>query len=143
MKKQNPDKAKKLEAKGDNLFNKGKHKRALKKYKKALKYNSECSSLYEKLIQAQDQVGGEWGKEEFSESLDWLMKKQEIENPNLKQVHERLTPEWELVSDLIIKLINVKNMEDQDKLIRKIRDFGEAAVQPLIDFILSMKNTSA
>jgi tetratricopeptide (TPR) repeat protein len=140
MEKLNPKKSAKLEAKGDKLVNKGKYQRAIKKYKKALKYNDENAALYEKLISTKDQISGDWDKKEFSESLDWLMKKQEIENPRLKHVHDRLTPEWETVSKLIAELLDSKP-DDEDKIISKIRDYRETAVQPLIDFILSLKES--
>lgn len=140
MKKLNPKKSAKLEAKGDKLLSKGKYKRAIKKYKKALKYNDENAALYEKLITTKDQISGDWDKKEFSESLDWLMKKQEIENPRLKHVHDRLAPEWEEVSKLIAELLDARP-DDEDKIISKIRDYRETAVQPLIDFLLSLKES--
>ena len=71
-----------------------------KKFDKALKYYRESQALspgnipiYDKLIQAHEKTGRKWTKTDFALSLEWTMKKQELENPALKKIHERLDPD--------------------------------------------------
>ncbi|MFH0799688.1 MAG: hypothetical protein V2A66_05860, partial [Pseudomonadota bacterium] len=90
-KNQKPDKAARHESKGDSHLADGKPKRAIEEYKKALAVDPERRYIYDKLVDAMDRLPGEWGLKEFAESVSLTMKKQELENPPIKQVHAKLS----------------------------------------------------
>lgn len=136
------NKADKLIAKGDKLATKGKFKRALKKYKKAKNYDPERADLYDKLVDAHDKATKEWKAKDVADSVGWVMEKQEKENPAIKHLHERLSPEWTQVLEKIRVLIMCDNEDEESKIIEEITAFGEDAVYPLIYTILQIKKSS-
>ena len=80
-----------------------------------------------------------WTDLEFVESLVTTMKKQEEEFPALKRVHARLDPQWQIVIDCIKKMMEATTEESIEQAAAEIRKYGEHAVYPLIDFVLSIK----
>lgn len=80
-----------------------------------------------------------FGMKEFVKSVDKVMQKQERENPSLKQVHARLSPEWNRVSQKIAKLLSPQQKEESiEKLREEIVVEGEIATRVLIDLLLSL-----
>jgi tetratricopeptide (TPR) repeat protein len=141
-KKPNSKKAAKHEAKGDRLLAKGKLGKALKQYRKALEFDPERTTIYDKLIQTRDGIDGEWNVDDFSESMSWVMDKQEIDNPNIRQVHARLSPEWEVASNLAMVAIIEEDEQLRGEKIEKLVSMGEISTRVLIDMMIEMKNSS-
>lgn len=79
-----------------------------------------------------------FGLKEFVKSVDQVMQKQEKENPNLKQVHARLSPEWKNVSAKIGRLLALSDESEIEKLREEIVAEGAIATRVLIDFLLSI-----
>lgn len=109
--KKKKTKAETAEEKGDKAYAKKKYARALGHYRKAQKSNPGNAAIYEKLVNAHRQKPGEWTEADFAESLEWTMKKQELENPSLKKVHERLDPDKAKAALLEILLTLKKSMK--------------------------------
>jgi tetratricopeptide (TPR) repeat protein len=142
-KKRNPQKALKLEAKGEALMAKGSIKRALKKFRKAIEYDPERESIYDKLVKAKDMLPVNWDLEDFIESLDWTMKKQERENPCLRQVHARLSPEWEKARELVIMIVATADPQKRSKLIEDLVLTGEAGLRAAIDLLVEINEAAS
>jgi uncharacterized ubiquitin-like protein YukD len=134
--------AQKHEEKGDGQRQKGNAKKALEQYKLSIEEDPENLELYDKLIEAHDEIKKDWGEEDFADHLSWMMKKQELENPVLTYVHERLSPEYESIRDLIIKLFQAEDVDQEEELMQHIIEFDTRAILPLIDFILNVKKIS-
>ncbi|OGQ06168.1 MAG: hypothetical protein A2W61_04985 [Deltaproteobacteria bacterium RIFCSPLOWO2_01_44_7] len=83
-----------------------------------------------------------WGLEDFVESVDKVMQKQEKENPTMKQVHAQLSPEWKRVSEKIGQLLMLTDAKEIDRLREEVVQEGEIATRVLIDFLLAIKNQS-
>lgn len=81
----------------------------------------------------------QWTDVEFVETLVETMKKQEEEFPALKRVHARLEPQWQIVIDLIKKMMEAPTDTATEDVVADIARHGEHALYPLIDFILSIK----
>lgn len=130
------DKAYKYEAEGDKLASKGKYKQALKKYQKALEYDPDRSSIYDKLVGIRDEIPDEWKVEDFVKSVSWTMKKQELEEPIMCQVHAKLSPEWQKASDLALKVLMApEDDKDLPKLTEKLVSLGEMGTRVLIEIV--------
>lgn len=142
-KRRNPDKAKRLEEKGDSLLEKGKLKKALKKYRKALDYDPTRKSIYDKLMHTKDLSPDDWNVDDFVESVEWAMQKQEQENPPIKQVHAMLTPEWEKAKELAVKVISSESREEQDSLIEELVDMGEMGVRAAVGLLIDFKKAAS
>jgi hypothetical protein len=136
-KKNDPKKAKRLEAKGDKLKGRNKPKDALKAYRESREADPENPSIYDKLIEIKSTLEDSWSEEDFSESMEWTMKKQELENPGLKDVYESLSPEYGEIKQLIAKMLQTPP-EIREPLIERIKAFGGKAVRPLLDILLSI-----
>ena len=141
-KRPNPKKAAKHEAKGDDLLAKGKLEKALKQYRKALEYDPDRTSIYDKLVETRDQIPGEWAVEDFAESVSWVMQKQERQHPPLRQVHAQFTPEWEEATELAMKILAAPDKETRDKLIEKLVAMGEIATRATIGLLLGFKEAA-
>ena len=139
MSKNNPKKAKKLISKGDKLLEKGKAPKALKMFKKAKDLDPGNVEVYDKLIRAHEASTLDWEETDVAESVGWLMEKQQIENPSIKLVHETLEPEWKQVMEQIGMLFAAPTDEDEERVIAKIKDFGDKALYPLIYTLLQIK----
>ncbi len=131
-------KVQKLEAAGDALAAKGDYKKALKKYRQAVKDEPDRPGLYDKLIEAHEKAKPSWEKKDFVESLSWTMKKQEIEEPAIKQVHAKLTPEWKKAVDVAVKLMNAPE-GDEAKLTEELVSMGEIGTRVLIELLRMAK----
>ncbi len=136
-KKLSPEKSAKLEAKGDKLLAKGKFKKALKKFKEAMELNPNRIELYDKLVQTRDGLDEDWEMNDFVESVDWAMKRQEIETPQIKHVYAQLSPEWNEARMAAISLLEATE-DEIPKVIEKMVSLGEigtrAAASVLMDF---------
>jgi hypothetical protein len=138
-KKPDPKKALKHEAKGDKLFGKEKYREALKEYQKSETFDPSRPEIYEKLIETHGRYQHEWVEQDFSDSLSWTMRRQELQNPQIKWVHETFTPEYQEIQKLIQGLMAAMDPEREGALTTKILDFGPKAVLPLVHFLLSLK----
>lgn len=83
---------------------------------------------------------GKWGLKEFVAAVDEVMVNQEKENPPLKQVHARLSPEWRRVSDKLAKLLTLTEEKAIEALREEIVEEGEIATRVLIDLLLAIAN---
>ena len=77
--------------------------------------------------------------EEFVDSVDAVMQEQEKQNPGLKQVHARLSPEWKRVSEKLSRFLSV-DAALIDQLREEIVKEGEIATRVLLDFVEAIKN---
>jgi len=128
-----------LIAKGDKQFKSKKYKKALDYYSRANEIDPDNQAVYDKMITAHLQLKEDWDDEDLAMSLTWTMKKQELENPALKRVHARMTPEWEHINTLIKQLLLAKDEGEETKLLSQIIDHGEQAVYPLLEFLMGIK----
>lgn len=133
--------AAKLISEGDEYMAKKKYTKALKRYKKAKELAPERTDLYDKLIKAHDLAVKEedWHEDDVADSVGWTMEKQELENPALKLLHERLTPEWNNISAKISALITSESEDDEIRIVEEIRAYGHDAIYPLIFTLLQIK----
>lgn len=81
-----------------------------------------------------------WVLKDFVDSVDKVMQEQEKENPAMKQVHARLSPEWKKVSEKIGHLLTLTDENQIDQLREEIVGEGEIAIRVLIDFLLAIKS---
>lgn len=135
----NPQKAQRHEAKGDELLKRGRAEKALNSYRKALQANPDLPGIFDKLIAAKDGIGGEWKMEEFVESVDWAMRKQEQDNPAIRQVHAQLSPEWERASALAVQIMTSATPEAEREATEQLAGMGEVGTRALIDILLQIK----
>jgi hypothetical protein len=132
-----PKKATELEAKGDRYAGRQDLRKALKAYRGACEANPDNPVIYQKLIEIKGQLQEDWSEEDFSETLNWTMRKQELENPGIKEVYEVLSPEYNEIKQTIFRLLTTPP-ELRDPLITKIKNYGIKAVRPLLDTLLSL-----
>lgn len=125
--------------KGDKFSKAGKFKKALAEYKKAKDLDPNSAKLYDKLVKTHEKATKEWDAEDIVESVGWVMEKQELENPEIKITHAKLSPEWNLVTEKIQKLICSGTEAEEFKTIEEISAFGDKAIYPLVDAILQIK----
>lgn len=137
--KPNPGKALRLEAKGDRLLKKGKAKKALKKYRASEQLNPDRKEIYPKLIAAQNELQEPWTEEEFDLSMTWTMKEQELQNPGMKWIYDKLSADYREIQQLVQGLMVAPDENAEQQIIEKIMNFGPKANLPLIDFLLSLK----
>ncbi len=76
---------------------------------------------------------------DFVDDVWKVMEDQVEQNKMLKMVHAKLTPEWDDITGLIIKMLEAKEETETISLITEIGAYGETAVWPLIDTLLKMK----
>lgn len=81
----------------------------------------------------------EWSIEDFVGEVSALMAEQELENPRMVRVHERLSPEFKETTDLIVKLVQAEGEAEEEKAIDELIACGEQALLPLIEFIRTLK----
>jgi tetratricopeptide (TPR) repeat protein len=137
--KPNPEKALKLEKKGDKLLEKGKFRKALAQYQKSEALNPERKEIYEKMNKALSGFEHEWSEEDFSNSMGWAMKLQELQNPQMKRVHEKFSAEYHEVQKLVQRLMVAVDAELELQLVEKIIAYGDKAHLPVLDYLLSIK----
>jgi len=138
-KKNDPKKAKKHESKGDELLAKGKLKKAFEQFQKALENDPDNPDIYDKLIRARNEMPDDWKLDDFADSVSWTMKKQELENPPIRQVHAKLSPEWKKATELIFRLLNTDDEDKEKELIEELVTMGEPATRALVGFVLEIK----
>lgn len=138
-KKKGSDRAQVTEEKGDNLFHSGNYEKALEQYRKSQAADPQNSRIYDKLITTHEKVIDVWKDKDFSESLSWTMKKQELENPKLKRVHAQMEPEWKEVSGLIQQMMKDQDEKCETEIIEKIVSYRDKALYPLLEVLLSLK----
>lgn len=139
----NAEKASKLEAKGDKLLAKGKVKRALKKFKRALELNPNRVEIYDKLMEVRDRIPGDWDMEDFVESVDWAMKKQEIEDPAIRHIHAKLSPEWEEARKLAIGIMAAEDEEHVEAMTERIVNMGEIGTRAVLSILVELRKASS
>lgn len=76
---------------------------------------------------------------EFVNSVDEVMQNQEKENPAIKQVHARLSPEWSRVSEKLSRFLALADETQIGPLREEIVGEGETAIRVLLDFIEAIK----
>ncbi len=136
------DSSKKVDSlikKGDRLFSKGSFKKAVAKYRKAIKIDPKRTLVYDKLMEAKDKIPGPWGKEDFAESVGWAMKKQEEENPSLRELHIKLSPDWETAREVALKIFHAGSEEDERVFIEELVSMGEAGTRVAISMLIDIK----
>lgn len=139
IKKKNKIKLQQNEEKGDKYLKKKNFKKALQNYRKVLELDENYLPVYDKLIEAHTKIKSEWSDADFSDSLSWTMKKQELENPQVKRIHAQLEPEWKEVFKLIQQLMAAKDEKSETDCVEKIAVCRDKAVYPLIEVLLSFK----
>jgi len=141
-KKTDREKATEHVAKGDRELERGKHEKALAEYRKALELDPELPGIYDKLVSVRDRIGGDWDIEDFAESVHWTMEKQAQENPAIKQVHAKLSPEWKKAYELALRILT----DPADKLngddVEELVGMGEVATRALIGILLDLKKAT-
>jgi len=134
---ENKQKALELESKGDELKAEGRFEEAFNHYKEALSFSPDSPILYQKLAELKPQVTQKWEEEDFSESLVWTMKQQELENPALAELHEKLSGEYQQIKQLVAQML-LSPDEVRPMILNKIKSFGEKAVLPLLHTLLEI-----
>ncbi len=132
-------KSQKLCQKGDKLFKKAKYDKALSKYEAAFALDQDNPEILSKMIEAHDLSNKEWDMEDFTKQVGWTMQQQELDNPRIARLHEKLAPEFEKIFECITRLTNAIDEEAEEKAIDEILSYGDLAVIPLIEFIRSLK----
>lgn len=138
-----PKKALKHESKGDKLAAKGKFRQAIEEYQKSESYDSERPEIYEKLVNTLNRFEHEWNEQDFSNSMTWTMRQQEILHPEMRWVHETFSVEYKEVQKLIQRLMIAMGTEVENKLVNEILNYGEKANLPMLHFLLSLKAVAA
>lgn len=135
-----PKKALQHESKGDDLVRQGKFREAVAEYKKSEALNPERPEIYEKLIETHAHHEAEWSEEDFSDSMTWTMRRQELQNPRLRLVHETFSVEYREIHRLLQSLMMAGGEEQENQCLEKILEYGETAVVPMLHFLLSIKS---
>lgn len=78
--------------------------------------------------------------EDLVEEIGAVMENQESENPNIKQIHARLSPEWKVASEKVAKWLMSNDEGEIDRLREEIISDGEIGMRVLMDLLLSIKN---
>ncbi len=126
-----------LEKKGDDYARREKVGKALEAYRRASELDPENPVIYDKLSETLLKSKEEWTEKEFAESLSWTMKKQELENPLMEDLHDSLSPEYQEIRKLISQILTTPP-ELRDSLIVELKKFKEKAVRPLLDVLLTL-----
>ncbi len=139
QKKTDPKKALKFESKGDKLVGKKKFREALKEYEKSESLNPERVEIYDKLISTHSLFEHEWREEDFSNSMSWTMRRQELQNPQIRLVHQTFSVEYREIQKLLQVLMTAADPDTENRLIERILGFGEQANLPMLHLILQVK----
>lgn len=134
------EKAKTFASKGDKLFAKKKFRAAYDFYKKAFFFDETSLALCEKLIKVMDEFKDDWSEEDFVENVYWAMRSKELSDPTFKRIHFRAEPEFQAVTRLVQNMLKANTKETETKAVEAIVAYGEKALYPLIEFILTFKN---
>lgn len=139
--KKNPqERAKKHIIKAEKLLKKGKRDKALGHYHQAIEIDPDQKDIYQDLINNfENDPHEDWSEEEFSLFMDSTMKIQEIENPEIKDVHEVLSAEYYEIYKDVQSLFIIPNPEGEKRILERLKAHENKAVLPLLNFILSLK----
>ena len=81
-----------------------------------------------------------FNEKDFVNALWKTMKGQEKKNPKIAQLHEKLSPEYEKITNLVTKLLQT-GKEQEEKIVDEILSYGKKAALPLLDFIKELKKS--
>jgi tetratricopeptide (TPR) repeat protein len=138
----NPQKALSYEKKGDKLLEKGKTRKALIQYQKSEALDPERPEIYQKLVDTLNQLEDSWSEQDFSNSMAWTMRQQELQNPAIILEYQKLSPEYSEVQKLVQRLLLEPEEAMETQLIQEILAYGEKAPLPLLHFLISLKKSS-
>lgn len=95
--------------------------------------------FWKRLFKKQEDAlaSNEWTEEQFVASLDQVMKEQEAANPEIREVHEKLSPEYQQIKQLIAQMLMTDPVL-RDPVLKKIKAYEAKAVLPLLDILLSL-----
>lgn len=85
----------------------------------------------------------EWDIEDFADSVFEVMQKQERENPAIRQIHARLTPEWERAQFLAMNIIAGTDEKRTGEMIEELAGLGETATRALIGLLVDLNKAAA
>lgn len=85
------------------------------------------------------EIPEDYNLDDLVEEISGVMENQEKQDPNLKQVHARLSPEWEKVSHKVAQWLLCNEEVKRDRLREEIISEGEIAIRVLTDLLLSLK----
>jgi len=142
-KKTDQEKAAKHASKGDKHLERGKPEKALEEYRKALELDPDIPGIFDKLLEVRDHIGGDWNLEDFAETVSWTMEKQAQENPAMKQVHAKLSPEWKKAYEIALRILAdpAENLKSED--VEELVGMGEVATRALIGILLDLKHATS
>ncbi|MBF0491474.1 MAG: hypothetical protein HQM15_01680 [Deltaproteobacteria bacterium] len=126
-----------LESQGDDFRSRQNWEAAFEAYQASEEFNPNNPQIYDKLIEMKSALTQEWKEADFTQTLSWTMKKQELENPNIKNLHETLSVEYGQIKQLIAQLL-LSPEEFKELLLHKIKAHGEKAVLPLLHTLLEI-----
>lgn len=131
----------KLVSEGDSFAAKEKYDKAYAKYHEAHELEPDYEGLFDKLLSAHEKSIKEenWEMKDFAEHIEIIMHKQEHDNPAIKQVHAKLTPEWKQANSLILKILETDDDNSAGPFIEELVEKGETATRALIDILRSIK----
>lgn len=127
-------------AKGDSFLARGLARKAYESYKNAAGYADLSEDLAGKLISSMEAIKDDWSEEDFVEHIYWTMRQQELVDPTFKRIHFRAEPEFQEVTKLIQAMLQAKTSDEETQNVEAIVDYGELAIYPLIEYILTFKN---
>ena len=133
------DQALRLEKKGDQFFDRGKFAEAFKYYQRAEALNTERPEIYRKLQETFERLDQDWSEEDFSLSMSWTLRQQQLENPGLIQVYEKFSPEYKMIYATAQRLLVTPPGPLEDELKNELFALGDKATLPLLDLILEIK----
>lgn len=110
--------------------------------RKPLTKVKESAKTYKREAAQREAAKGEkkeWEMGDFVESVDEVMQKQEKENPDIKHLHARLSPEWKIVSEKISQFLSATDEAQISSLREEIIAHGDIATRVLLDFLMSIK----
>lgn len=128
-----------LRANAEQLVKKAQYEEALALYETLLGSRPADVELIDLLLSTHDKITRAWTEEDFAKNMGWAMMKKELLDPAFKRIHDRLRPENKEIQKLILQLIKAKNNADETACVEQIKNYGGAAVYPLIDALLSFK----
>ena len=85
----------------------------------------------------------EWTENDFEDSMTWTMRQQELENPEILQVYEKFSKEYQEVQKLVQTLMLSAEPQEEGKIIHQILEYREKASLPILHFLLSVKKASS
>lgn len=88
-------------------------------------------------------MGGEWDLEDFAETVSWTMEKQAQENPAIRQVHAKLSPEWKKAYELALRILSDPAETIKSEDVEELVGMGEVATRALIGILLDIKHATS